>query len=121
MAIIARPFEIGDVLAFPVLEVREPEGAFVIERFDPGDEIDFAVIVRMEPGDRTMATCADDQLVGLLGIRGSPNDHRLAIGPFLPDRFNEGSAAVIRSAEHTSESKSLMRISYAVICLKKKN
>src|SRR3546814_15123775 len=49
----------------------------------------------MEPGDRKMATCADDQLVGLLGIRGSPNDHRLAIGPFLPDRFNEGSAAVI--------------------------
>src|SRR3546814_925809 len=62
MAIIARPFEIGDVLAFPVLEVREPEGAFVIERFDPGDEIDFAVIVRMEPGDRKMATGADDQL-----------------------------------------------------------
>src|SRR3546814_13695730 len=85
MAIIARPFEIGDVLAFPVLEVREPEGAFVIERFDPGDEIDFAVTVRMEPGDRKMATCADDQLVGLLGIRGSPNDNRLAIGPFLPE------------------------------------
>src|SRR3546814_1068682 len=28
---------------------------------------------------------------------------------------------VIRSEEHTSELQSLMRISYAVICLKKKN
>src|SRR3546814_8628287 len=30
-------------------------------------------------------------------------------------------AAVIRSEEHTSELQSLMRISYAVFCLKKKN
>src|SRR3546814_5799109 len=29
--------------------------------------------------------------------------------------------AVIRSEEHTSELQSLMRISYAVFCLKKKN
>src|SRR3546814_7522645 len=30
-------------------------------------------------------------------------------------------AAAIRSEEHTSELQSLMRISYAVVCLKKKN
>src|SRR3546814_2300955 len=30
-------------------------------------------------------------------------------------------AATIRSEEHTSELQSLMRISYAVFCLKKKN
>src|SRR3546814_5805955 len=30
-------------------------------------------------------------------------------------------AAVLRSEEHTSELQSLMRISYAVLCLKKKN
>src|SRR3546814_7376150 len=30
-------------------------------------------------------------------------------------------AAVLRSEEHTSELQSLMRISYAVFCLKKKN
>src|SRR3546814_18322738 len=30
-------------------------------------------------------------------------------------------SAVIRSEEHTSELQSLMRISYAVFCLKKKN
>src|SRR3546814_10286700 len=30
-------------------------------------------------------------------------------------------AALVRSEEHTSELQSLMRISYAVFCLKKKN
>src|SRR3546814_2552642 len=34
-------------------------------------------------------------------------------GPGIPD-------AVVRSEEHTSELQSLMRISYAVFCLKKK-
>src|SRR3546814_8889076 len=32
-----------------------------------------------------------------------------------------GKAAIFRSEEHTSELQSLMRISYAVFCLKKKN
>src|SRR3546814_6356683 len=32
----------------------------------------------------------------------------------------EGMAAAVRSEEHTSELQSLMRISYAVFCLKKK-
>src|SRR3546814_4529212 len=33
----------------------------------------------------------------------------------------EQAAALVRSEEHTSELQSLMRISYAVFCLKKKN
>src|SRR3546814_4063659 len=33
----------------------------------------------------------------------------------------DASARAIRSEEHTSELQSLMRISYAVFCLKKKN
>src|SRR3546814_7761620 len=36
-------------------------------------------------------------------------------------RIQGGSAARRRSEEHTSELQSLMRISYAVFCLKKKN
>src|SRR3546814_10324753 len=35
--------------------------------------------------------------------------------------INENLAAALRSEEHTSELQSLMRISYAVFCLKKKN
>src|SRR3546814_1185066 len=42
----------------------------------------------------------------------------------LPQQENEGHAKhpgeVLRSEEHTSELQSLMRISYAVFCLKKK-
>src|SRR3546814_2927869 len=41
----------------------------------------------------------------------------------LPDRFCTGSSIMPqkRSEEHTSELQSLMRISYAVFCLKKNN
>src|SRR3546814_1588583 len=43
----------------------------------------------------------------------------LATGFYI---FKEGSRGVVlRSEEHTSELQSLMRISYAVFCLKKKN
>src|SRR3546814_7889352 len=41
-----------------------------------------------------------------------------------PDRleaWRERRAELLRSEEHTSELQSLMRISYAVFCLKKKN
>src|SRR3546814_4933789 len=39
---------------------------------------------------------------------------------FLTHRDEAVSGAVVRSEEHTSELQSLMRISYAVFCLKKK-
>src|SRR3546814_9417949 len=39
----------------------------------------------------------------------------------MPERGSEDQAPVARSEEHTSELQSLMRISYAVFCLKKKN
>src|SRR3546814_5955149 len=46
--------------------------------------------------------------------RRHPDDQRrLAAAPLTP-------TAAIRSEEHTSELQSLMRISYAVFCLKKK-
>src|SRR3546814_1925091 len=38
-----------------------------------------------------------------------------------PDRVGEGFTLGPRSEEHTSELQSLMRSSYAVFCLKKKN
>src|SRR3546814_10218917 len=40
----------------------------------------------------------------------------LLTAPFLND-----TGTIVRSEEHTSELQSLMRISYAVFCLKKKN
>src|SRR3546814_5233837 len=46
----------------------------------------------------------------------------LGIINVTPDSFSDGGehATVERSEEHTSELQSLMRISYAVFCLKKK-
>src|SRR3546814_3119886 len=41
-------------------------------------------------------------------------------GIAIPYLENDGHRPVIRSEEHTSELQSLMRISYAVFCLKKK-
>src|SRR3546814_10906846 len=41
------------------------------------------------------------------------------VNVMLQDEFQEHS--LLRSEEHTSEIQSLMRISYAVFCLKKKN
>src|SRR3546814_4626485 len=45
----------------------------------------------------------------------------LPYGRCRPRRAAAGHAAGHRSEEHTSELQSLMRISYAVFCLKKKN
>src|SRR3546814_7412390 len=45
---------------------------------------------------------------------------RVALGPAGGDRVAHHLAAVLRSEEHTSELQSLMRLSYAVFCLKKK-
>src|SRR3546814_4361031 len=55
----------------------------------------------------------------LLGRRAGLERHR-ARGGALGDRGISAIAARQRSEEHTSELQSLMRISYAVFCLKKK-
>src|SRR3546814_7276506 len=65
--------------------------------------------------------------VGLVGLRdvvegllrvGALDDH---LDRHLVERSEELAALGDRSEEHTSELQSLMRISYAVLCLKKKN
>src|SRR3546814_4167282 len=45
----------------------------------------------------------------------------LEIGVIVGVRRGEGDPGAVRSEEHTSELQLLMRISYAVFCLKKKN
>src|SRR3546814_7744930 len=51
-----------------------------------------------------------------------PRDGRQVLGRRNPDRDSRQRAwpRRVRSEEHTSELQSLMRISYAVFCLKKK-
>src|SRR3546814_4806121 len=47
--------------------------------------------------------------------------HMTASRPFSTSALVSGALMLLRSEEHTSELQSLMRISYAVFCLKKKN
>src|SRR3546814_7939745 len=57
--------------------------------------------------------------VGGLGVSGADGSQ---VSVNIPSAGRiPGGATVERSEEHTSELQSLMRISYAVFCLKKKN
>src|SRR3546814_6543635 len=53
-------------------------------------------------------------------FRGLTLDEQVETGALLFGQAQPACQVVIRSEEHTSELQSLMRISYAVFCLKKK-
>src|SRR3546814_1421437 len=85
-------------------------------------------------GARTQRTCCRDISVNdhrrghmPVYLRIFPVYHRGSVGIFAGcDRVSRyaayaGGGELVRSEEHTSELQSLMRISYAVFCLKKKN
>src|SRR3546814_1138172 len=94
----------------------------------------------MRISDWSSDVCSSDLLGDAAGAQ-SPPDHRPAV-PFVGGRrrarhdgrsaerdrcrmerrgaAGDGVGGTIRSEEHTSELQSLMRISYAVFCLKKK-
>src|SRR3546814_1537236 len=59
--------------------------------------------------------CADDRSAYGVSARGTGGSHRTT------DNSGANSRKAARSEEHTSELQSLMRNSYAVFCLKKKN
>src|SRR3546814_7907431 len=79
--------------------LRRPAGAAGREPFGVLPRAADRAVLRVQPAGREV-------------IRG---DHRQLVAPGHDGR-REG-----RSEEHTSELQSLMRISYAVFCLKKKN
>src|SRR3546814_4798303 len=56
----------------------------------------------------------------LVAIFTPPPDNHIGAGAGEPASKTQADARVTRSEEHTSELQSLMRISYAVFCLKKK-
>src|SRR3546814_7358667 len=63
------------------------------------------------------SACRGDSLVGGVGQSRGPSEDDREHHSVFSDRPD----AVRRSEEHTSELQSLMRISYAVFCLKKKS
>src|SRR3546814_6577368 len=68
------------------------------------------------PAPGAVAGAKSQPSFSAVGPASAPPVHRLR--PF-PE--NQRTAARTRSEEHTSELQSLMRTSYAVFCLKKKN
>src|SRR3546814_4919002 len=58
---------------------------------------------------------------GRLRLPSAPRGHRRLQPPLADPQARPRADAGERSEEHTSELQSLMRISYAVFCLKKKN
>src|SRR3546814_2875500 len=60
------------------------------------------------------------EIVDYTGVRGGPAGLAGRVGPFIVGNPQPLAGSFDRSEEHTSELQSLMRISYAVFCLKKK-
>src|SRR3546814_9904377 len=80
-----------------------------------GDEVATAIAGLREQGRTTMVVRMGDRDLGAIGLMDTPREAaRTAIA-----KLRE--LGIGRSAEHTSELQSIMRISYAVFCLKKKN
>src|SRR3546814_7687474 len=77
----------------------------------------------IEAGKRPLSSMTPSFLLGhdKVAVIGTPGGSRIITMVLLGmlELMDGGSAQ--RSEEHTSELQSLMRISYAVFCLKKKN
>src|SRR3546814_7223237 len=90
----------------------------------PGDEAGRHLQLRhIRPQDAQQVALLDSPAVATVGpfvchAAGNVDD---ATAGLTRMQLKEVGGAVGRSEEHTSELQSLMRISYAVFCLKKKN
>src|SRR3546814_6660241 len=82
----------------------------------------------MEPAKMNSKTCRACRIEKLLdefppdrrAKDGRQARCRQCISAWIKDHYHRHPAEHMRSEEHTSELQSLMRISYAVFCLKKK-
>src|SRR3546814_2046378 len=94
--------------------VGDARDALVVQRRLEVVGVD-VVVELLHVGDELIAECR-----ALLGGRGRPVLPRgdLAVG--VERVLRRHPQVLLRSEEHTSELQSLMRISYAVFCLKKK-
>src|SRR3546814_7606971 len=80
------------------------------------------VVIAFECGNQAFAVGGAGLACDLRAAFGEPFDF-LQLDPVpgrVADDGIEAAGPVLRSEEHTSELQSLMRISYAVFCLKKK-
>src|SRR3546814_10720907 len=73
----------------------------------------------LEPGDYGALLVRQD--LGLDLIDPKPPSNRLGGRAVVARQHDDPDALCLRSEEHTSELQSLIRLSYAVFCLKKKH
>src|SRR3546814_4265028 len=106
------------------LPVDAPEALFeprifAGRRFPVGGEGELVEMDRQP--HRVETPCRHRRDVGLGRVIVEPRAVEVR-RPLLSNQFDEpgADAMLLRSEEHTSELQSLMRISYAVFCLKKK-
>src|SRR3546814_7032904 len=100
------------------LEVAPGERVAIIGPSGSGKSTLLRVLMTLEPIDN-----------GVIEVEGEPLTHMRRNGRLVPAnerhlRRMRGKIGMVfqhRSEEHTSELQSLMRIAYAVFCLKKKN
>src|SRR3546814_1718023 len=107
-----RPAELGD----PALDV----GQAAVPAVERGTPLDAQLPRQLARVADAVVGDADGQLVAPVA---EPEDGtgRLGMDGDVEERLPHGPCdVVLRSEEHTSELQSLMRISYAVFCLKKK-
>src|SRR3546814_2556932 len=71
-------------------------------------------------GREYLAMTAEQRYQLRLEVRALPDMHRIPWLDQLKRNLRDGLPKADRSEEHTSELQSLMRISYAVFCLKQK-
>src|SRR3546814_2764785 len=81
---------------------------------EDGDALEGGAASEQADGDLSGGIARQIMVAGNEGPRNVMVDHFDAIGLGIDDY------EIVRSEEHTSELQSLMRISYAVFCLKKK-
>src|SRR3546814_9376875 len=104
------PSDLGQVIAHPLLQIPPPP----ILGLRPQDELVPFVGLRLR---NIVARGQLGQHVDAIVRLQLDTRRRVTVRPDEPQR----DVHAIRSEEHTSELQSLMRISYAVFCLTKKN
>src|SRR3546814_1938967 len=102
------------------LQRRDGQILGIVDRPEIRLPVGVAEEVARPEGRREKAAAAVDRRVGVPQVRGveDGNAEELEPGVVIDDVVRH--LVVNRSEEHTSELQSLMRISYAVFCLKKK-
>src|SRR3546814_8035119 len=89
---------------------REPVEIFFLQVGENFEQLDYARLPRPTSAPEPFGVPALPQ-----GLKSEPKPHQRDAFAWLAEAWGR------RSEEHTSELQSLMRLSYAVFCLKKKS